>query len=265
VKRYSSGMYVRLAFAVAAHLEPEILIVDEVLAVGDASFQKKCLGKMNQVTDGGRTVLFVSHNMPAVQALCDHAIYLRGGRVEATGEIGPMVQQYLGDTRDDQVPRVARPRNFGAAVRLTSLELRPHMVESGQPLRFKLGLLGIMPATITDLSILIYSDQGTRLALLDLRGLGLPKRLAADEAWQINGTINAIPFVEGDYRVGLTINTGEFFENVLDLTSFTVGARSSQSGCAPYQVVYRGVVELDHIAESISQVHQTCAALPVHV
>src|SRR5579863_346859 len=80
VKHYSSGMYVRLAFAVAAHLEPEILIVDEVLAVGDAEFQKKCLGKMQNVADGGRTVLFVSHNMTAIQSLCDAAVVLEKGR-----------------------------------------------------------------------------------------------------------------------------------------------------------------------------------------
>src|SRR5512142_341734 len=83
VKRYSSGMYVRLAFAVAAHLEPEILIVDEVLAVGDHEFQKKCLGKMRQVATGdGRTVLFVSHNMPAVRALCKQAVLLERGRIQ---------------------------------------------------------------------------------------------------------------------------------------------------------------------------------------
>src|SRR3712207_3907874 len=79
VKRYSSGMYVRLAFAVAAHLEPEILIVDEVLAVGDASFQKKCLGKMGDVVRQGRTVLFVSHNMDAVAALCTHVVLVKDG------------------------------------------------------------------------------------------------------------------------------------------------------------------------------------------
>ena len=85
VKRYSSGMYVRLAFAVAAHLEPEILIVDEVLAVGDAQFQKKCLGKMDDVAKAGRTVLFVSHQMTAVTALCQKAILLANGSVPATG------------------------------------------------------------------------------------------------------------------------------------------------------------------------------------
>jgi len=96
VKRYSSGMYVRLAFAVAAHLEPEILIIDEVLAVGDVQFQKKCLGRMNHVarTDG-RTVLFVSHNMGAINTLCNKAVLLRSGQVQAIGPTGEIAMQYL--------------------------------------------------------------------------------------------------------------------------------------------------------------------------
>ncbi len=85
VKRYSSGMYVRLAFAVAAHLEPEILIVDEVLAVGDLAFQRKCLGKMRDVAQHGRTVIFVSHNLPSVIGLSDRAVLLEQGRVAMTG------------------------------------------------------------------------------------------------------------------------------------------------------------------------------------
>jgi lipopolysaccharide transport system ATP-binding protein len=95
VKRYSSGMFVRLAFAVAAHLEPEILIVDEVLAVGDASFQKKCLGKMEDVAGHGRTVLFVSHNMQAVRSLCGSAIQLEAGRVVNAGDAAQVVAEYL--------------------------------------------------------------------------------------------------------------------------------------------------------------------------
>jgi lipopolysaccharide transport system ATP-binding protein len=94
VKRYSSGMYTRLAFAVAAHLEPEILIVDEVLAVGDLEFQRKCLGKMNAMTKGGRTVLFVSHNMGAVSELCSHALLLQRGQVHAMGETAAIVEEY---------------------------------------------------------------------------------------------------------------------------------------------------------------------------
>jgi lipopolysaccharide transport system ATP-binding protein len=96
VKRYSSGMYVRLAFAVAAHLEPEILVVDEVLAVGDAEFQKKCLGKMGDIAEReGRTILFVSHNMGAVQRLCGTAILLRSGRLVAAGRTREVVSSYL--------------------------------------------------------------------------------------------------------------------------------------------------------------------------
>ncbi|VXC27515.1 MULTISPECIES: ABC transporter ATP-binding protein [Chryseobacterium] len=101
VKRYSSGMYVRLAFAVAAHLESEILIVDEVLAVGDAEFQKKCLGKMGDVTKGeGRTILFVSHNMAAISALCNKGIYLRNGLIESQGIMSKIISDYLSTDND---------------------------------------------------------------------------------------------------------------------------------------------------------------------
>ncbi|MDH3973165.1 MAG: ABC transporter ATP-binding protein [Deltaproteobacteria bacterium] len=107
VKRYSSGMYVRLAFAVAAHLEPEILIVDEVLAVGDAAFQKKCLGKMGDVGKEGRTVLFVSHNMGAVKSLCSSALFISEGKLMAQGAVGHTIEQYFvtvaGEVADEGV------------------------------------------------------------------------------------------------------------------------------------------------------------------
>jgi lipopolysaccharide transport system ATP-binding protein len=100
VKHYSSGMYLRLAFAVAAHLEPEILVVDEVLAVGDAQFQKKCLGKMGEVAREGRTVLFVSHNMAAVDTLCSQACLLEMGTIATFGDVRSVVSQYLNNNRD---------------------------------------------------------------------------------------------------------------------------------------------------------------------
>lgn len=101
VKRYSSGMYVRLAFAVAAHLEPEILVVDEVLAVGDAQFQKKCLGKMQDVARGeGRTVLFVSHNIGAVSTLCTQGIFLKSGRLGLAGDMQAVIHAYMADCVD---------------------------------------------------------------------------------------------------------------------------------------------------------------------
>ena len=102
VKRYSSGMYVRLAFAVAAHLDPEILIVDEVLAVGDASFQRKCLGKMSDFSGLGRTILFVSHNMQAVRQLCSRVIWLENGRVRRDGPCEEVVEDYLGHLQQEK-------------------------------------------------------------------------------------------------------------------------------------------------------------------
>src|SRR5438105_4035108 len=117
VKRYSSGMYVRLAFAVAAHLDPEILLIDEVLAVGDAEFQKKCLAKMEDVaTNEGRTVIFVSHNMDAVCHLCSRCILLRNGEIEKSGDATEVVADYLGGEQEQpsviDFPRIDSDASF---------------------------------------------------------------------------------------------------------------------------------------------------------
>ena len=103
VKHYSSGMYVRLAFAVAAHLEPEILFVDEVLAVGDASFQKKCLGKMSDVARQGRTVVFVSHNMTAMRRLASRVMWIEGGEIIGAGSAGEIIDRYLQKNTDSNL------------------------------------------------------------------------------------------------------------------------------------------------------------------
>jgi lipopolysaccharide transport system ATP-binding protein len=125
VKRYSSGMYVRLAFAVAAHLEPEILIIDEVLAVGDAEFQKKCLGKMKDVSVEGRTVLFVSHNMAAVKSLCTHGIVLMNGRLKFDGDATSAVGFYLkGGEENLQNSKVYNHIGLEGVFRLDAIEIR---------------------------------------------------------------------------------------------------------------------------------------------
>lgn len=119
VKHFSSGMYLRLAFAVAAHLEPEILLVDEVLAVGDASFQKKCLGRMEEVAHAGRTILFVSHNMGAVRSLCTKGIYLEDGRLEYMGDVNECIQRYFQaigafqSEKDEEVSQESSRTGFG--------------------------------------------------------------------------------------------------------------------------------------------------------
>jgi lipopolysaccharide transport system ATP-binding protein len=124
VKHYSSGMYVRLAFAVAAHLEPDILLVDEVLAVGDAAFQKKCIGKMNEVTKtSGRTVLFVSHNMSAIQALCKKTILLDQGKLIAYGETRDVINKYLSRVEKNIALSARQDRKGTGKVHFTGFHL----------------------------------------------------------------------------------------------------------------------------------------------
>ncbi|GAB3530101.1 ABC transporter ATP-binding protein [Pontibacter brevis] len=138
VKRYSSGMYVRLAFAVAAHLEPDILIVDEVLAVGDADFQKKCLGKMRDVSQTeGRTILFVSHSMQAVNNLCDKGLWLNKGKLKEYGEVTSVVNKYITGVQQYKLkqkwdkPEEAPGNDF---IRIKSVELVPHLLDVDAPL-----------------------------------------------------------------------------------------------------------------------------------
>jgi lipopolysaccharide transport system ATP-binding protein len=146
VKRYSSGMYVRLAFAVAAHLEPEILVVDEVLAVGDAQFQKKCIGKMNEVAmSHGRTVLFVSHQMAAVRKLCRSAILLTAGTTNGPGQVEEVIQTYLGNmTASERVIDLTKVKHDSYALNTARLQ-RLSVAEGsslsfGEPLAFHLDL-----------------------------------------------------------------------------------------------------------------------------
>ncbi len=149
VKRYSSGMYVRLAFAVAAHLEPEILIVDEVLAVGDIQFQEKCLGKMHEVARTGRTVLFVSHSLPAVRSLCTQGLLLRQGRVAASGPVESVVRAYLEEFQAPTEDRAewSTPNRDGTKPRFAHVGVgRTNRLKRGEPLRIRITLGGEIPA-----------------------------------------------------------------------------------------------------------------------
>jgi len=171
VKRYSSGMYVRLAFAVAAHLNPEILIVDEVLAVGDAEFQRKCLGRMGEVAREGRTVLFVSHNMSAVRNLCTRAIQLANGRVVMAGETSEVTEAYLRGTRTESLDSLAEAvRVFppDPAFRLDGITIRQGGREtltilSGQP--FEVEYRYTVPERIMGLRVFfdLVDDEQTAL------------------------------------------------------------------------------------------------------
>lgn len=168
VKRYSSGMYLRLAFAVAAHLQSEILIVDEVLAVGDAQFQKKCLGKMDQISRGGRTILFVSHNLAAVQSLCSRALWVQDGRVVEDDQPRLVVADYLKTATTSVCERVwDNPTEAPGdeAVRLHSIRLIPEdstvdLMNTCTPLLIEIQYWNFRPDTELDLSIAVHNHEG---------------------------------------------------------------------------------------------------------
>ena len=250
VKHYSSGMYVRLAFAGAAHLEPDVLIVDEVLAVGDAEFQRRCLGKMRDVSQGGRTVLFVSHNMAAVQALCGRAVWLDKGAVADEGPVGECINRYLSQSLKGADEHLGETVKMGSRLELRRFNVSPNPVESGGHVAFALTFCAKEPVKIGDLALLIYTSTEMRVAIVDLRSSGLPVSIAAGAAWTARGSITNLPLVEGDYRLGVYVNSSNFVGNQFGLAELSVSARAGAGGHAPYPAVHRGVVELDFTVES---------------
>jgi lipopolysaccharide transport system ATP-binding protein len=171
VKRYSSGMYVRLAFAVAAHLEPEILVVDEVLAVGDAEFQKKCLGKMQEVsTREGRTILFVSHNMAAVRTLCTHAALMDGGKLIQAGDTDETIASYLRGGREEgsarEWPNISEaPGNDH--IRLREVKVRPpdgeRIITIDAGAIIEIGFHNFDEGINLDCTVYVLTSEGTTL------------------------------------------------------------------------------------------------------
>lgn len=184
VKRYSSGMYMRLAFSIAAHLEPEILIVDEVLAVGDAAFQRKCLGKMENVAREGRTVLFVSHNMPAVLSLCTSAIFLDAGRMVDQGTPTKIVEHYLDDVMSSSIIPLAKrvDRSGDGSVKLVSMQIEStdpdRAIRSGSRLKITVSYISGRSVTRPQFVITITDQLNNGIYLLhnDFVG-GLPETL----------------------------------------------------------------------------------------
>ncbi len=177
VKRYSSGMYVRLAFAVAAHLDPEILVIDEVLAVGDAQFQKKCLGKMEEAGNDGRTVLFVSHNLPTVLRLCPQSVLLDGGRLVANGETSRVIQTYMdakmpGQDAHQDLRDAARTSGIGERFIFTHCTLldadgmATNLLRFGEPFSIRVGFLATTDLDAVSFALGIDTSAEVRVATL---------------------------------------------------------------------------------------------------
>lgn len=236
VKHYSSGMKVRLAFSVAAHLEPEILIIDEVLAVGDAEFQRKCLGKMDEVSNGeGRTVLFVSHNMGAVESLCTKGIVVSQGRVVYQGHVTDTVRHYLQMTSSEEVSN----DRLNEHVSIEEFSLSSTIVRSLEPLDLTLKLVSDEENEIHGLAILFYNSLNDRVAILDLRE-GL--RSQKSSKVEINATIHSLPFIEGEYKLGVFVKSRLCVGDFLNLRELIVEGASRNF--TPYARKYRGLMEL---------------------
>jgi lipopolysaccharide transport system ATP-binding protein len=219
VKRYSSGMYVRLAFAVAAHLEPEILIVDEVLAVGDAAFQQKCLGKMGEVsTRQGRTVLFVSHSMAAVQRLCAKCFLLGKGRLIAAGPTDVVTREYLKDCAAGTELGLEHiiERTGSGAVRLVSFHLedteghRLDIVQTGMDVEIVLGFRTSRRQRVhnVDIGFSLHLQDTTALAVLYSSYTGKTFDVETG-AGEFRCRLKKIPLKEGRYLLGVRVVADE--------------------------------------------------------
>jgi lipopolysaccharide transport system ATP-binding protein len=225
VKRYSSGMKVRLGFAVAAHLEPEILIVDEVLAVGDIAFQKKCLGKMGEVTSEGRTVLFVSHTMSLVRALCRRGLLLDHGSLVADDDIDEVVGVYLRTLEDvgsqDLRERTDR-RGYGEA-RVTRLDIEgPHggsgRLVTGEVARFSLGVshrLSRMSCAFT-----IHNHLGQAVTTLSSAPETSEDRTDTNLENAFECTIEELPLTSGRYRVDVKLRGKSHLQDHIEGAAF---------------------------------------------
>ena len=221
VKRYSSGMYVRLAFSVAAHLEPEIMVIDEVLAVGDAAFQKKCLAKMQEIAGGGRTILFVSHNMGSIQSLCDAAVVLQHGRLIGQGSPEQAIKQYLQANADGagQDPATRTDRRGRGGVRVTAAAAHtqghadaPGLAVYGRPLEIGVEVDRLTPDLTCTLAVYDYLHRAvcrfTSRVLTEADHTGPGRRFAV--------VVDDLALTPGQYTVNAALHTGGELEDHLE-------------------------------------------------
>ena len=235
VKRYSSGMYVRLAFAVAAHLEQEILLVDEVLAVGDAAFQKKSLGKMSEVARGGRTIILVSHNLVAIEQLCTDAIWMDGGRIVEQGRAKDVVEHYNGSFAAASTGGFDPDAVKGdGTVSLVSYEVNNADGETtplpvtGEDVILKIQMQVNERIARPSAGISVWSPTGVLLVSVDTDQLGQEL-----EAWDpghrtLTIHLGAVPFLPGAHRVDLWVQApgGHLYAHVEDAIAFEIGQSS---------------------------------------
>jgi lipopolysaccharide transport system ATP-binding protein len=254
VKRYSSGMYVRLAFAVAAHLDPDILIVDEVLAVGDAAFQKKCLGKMRDVSKSGRTLFFVSHNLAAIQNLCDKCIYLKNGMLMSFGASENVLPDYLKASLEASRVNVAERSDRGGDGRIrfrdfNLIDKNEHTLmaaHSGAAVNFEIEIEAFRDVSDLVISTGIDDNMGQRIAHFSNETTNQPISLKKG-IHKITISFDRFPLKSGNYTFSLFASErGEIADWVQDAGSFLVEAGDYyRTGRLPPEG--QGNIFIDHI------------------
>jgi lipopolysaccharide transport system ATP-binding protein len=234
VKRYSSGMYVRLAFAVAAYLEPEIMVVDEVLAVGDAAFQKKCLGKMGDVAIEGRTVLFVSHNMSAISMLCNSCMLISQGKMISVGNTDSIVNQYINIARNQEIELKERADRVGNGwARITDMYLRNKnkekvvSVKIAEPfdivIKLEAGDFAVERSIAFD--IIIVDQKENRIVPLQNAVMGHKLFVCDKEEVFICYVEQGLPLVPGDYSITYSVKIAETtVDRMFSAINFTITA-----------------------------------------
>jgi len=242
LKHYSSGMQLRLAFSVASLLEPEILVIDEVLAVGDAEFQRKCLGKMEEVSNSGRTILFVSHNMAAVNQLCKQAILLDKGKVISQGTSREVIDVYT-SLEDTQMQLTQQKSKIHEKISISDLKLIQADLSALQDILFSFTLESEEENTISGLALLVYNDLNERIGIVDLRSSELYTQSSKKKTIQVEGKIVKAPLLEGTYYVGLFISSNLFHGDSYKLAKLQILAVARK--VLPYELKYRGYVEFD--------------------
>jgi len=222
VKRYSSGMYTRLAFAVAAHLETEILVVDEVLAVGDAQFQKKCLEKMQEVGKGGRTILFVSHNMSAVRRICTRGIQLGRGAIENSGDINKVVDRYLASNEVRDCYAIETPSFVLHNVTVSAQG--EEVVKTFSQVEIKVAFTPKERIQDPGVYVSILTNEHFRIAGLDLKDFCSSAPIKAGEYVEMGFVIDALPLLAGSYQLEIHLKdvAAHKIEQVPETFSFDV-------------------------------------------
>ena len=238
LKHYSSGMQLRLAFAVAAHLEPDILIIDEVLAVGDTDFQKKCMGKMNDVRKNGRTILFVSHNMGQLESLCSKAFLLENGTSSPLMPSGAAIKRYL---QSSQAKSSVANYPINDFITIDQFNVHSAFIYSNESIKITLSLVFAKKNQLKSIALLLYNSAGVRIGIIDLRS----EITSSSTSFNTTLELLKLPLIAGTYSFGLYLDSDIGNGNYLDLICLDIVEKET-TDVMKYNPNVRGIIDIHH-------------------